>query len=110
MGAFGVAGAIMAALGGTSASAARLGVVRTVVICLVTIVLALLGSRRNRREPIWVAYLTIGFGTLKLLIEDMWKSSSLSFALSLLAFGILLAIIPKLLRADARKNDLPAPD
>jgi hypothetical protein len=110
VGALGVAGTIMAVNGGTSASAPRLGVVRTVVICLVTLTLAFVGSRRNRRELIWVAYLTIGLGTLKLLLEDLRQGSSVSFALSLLAFGILLAIIPKLMRTEGPKAELLAPD
>jgi hypothetical protein len=110
VGAFGVAGTIMAVNGGASANAPWLGVVRSVVICLVTLTLALVGSRRNRRELIWVAYLTIGLGTLKLLLEDLRQGSSVSFALSLLAFGILLAIIPKLMRTEGPKAELPPPD
>jgi len=110
VGAFGVAGTIMAVPGGTSASAPQLGVVRTVAMCLVTLTLALVGSRRKRRELIWVAYLTIGLGILKLLLEDLRQGSSVSFALSLLAFGILLAIIPKLMRTEAPNTELPAPD
>jgi len=106
VGAFGVAAVIMATPGGTSASAPRLGVIRTVVICLVTLTLALAGSRRSRRELIWVAYLTIGLGTLKLLLEDLRQGSSVSFAVSLLAFGMLLAIIPKLMRSEGPKNAL----
>lgn len=106
VGAFGIAGAVMAARDGNSPSAPRLAVIRTVVICVVTLALALVGSRRNRRELIWVAYLTIGLGTLKLLLEDLRRGSSISFALSLLAFGVLLAIIPRLMR----KRELAAPE
>ncbi len=106
VGAFGIAGAVMAARDGNSPSAPRLAVIRTVVICVVTLALALVGSRRNRRELIWVAYLTIGLGTLKLLLEDLRRGSSISFALSLLAFGVLLAIIPRLMR----KSELAAPE
>jgi len=95
---------------GRSPTAPQLAVIRSVVICLVTLILALVGSRRNRKELIWLAYLVIGLGTLKLLLEDLLRGSSVSFALSLLAFGVLLAIIPKLTRSGGRKNELPAPD
>jgi len=57
-----------------------------------------------------MAYIMIGLGTLKLLVEDLRRGSSVSFALSLLAFGVLLAIIPKLMRSERRTNGLPTRD
>jgi len=80
------------------------------VICLVTVALAIVGSRKNRRELIWVAYLTIGLGSLKLLFEDLRSGSSVSFAFSLLAFGVLLAIIPRVIRTGDRTKGLVSPE
>jgi uncharacterized membrane protein len=110
IGAFGVAATVMATYGGNSLSVPRLAVVRTVVICLVTVALAIVGSRKNRRELIWVAYLTIGLGSLKLLFEDLRSGSSVSFAFSLLAFGVLLAIIPRVIRTGDRTKGLVSPE
>ena len=108
--AFGVADTVRAMQAGNSPTAPQLAVTRTVMICLVTLILVLVGSRSNRRELIWMAYLMIGLGTLKLLVEDLRRGSSVSFALSLLAFGVLLAIIPKLMRSERRTNGLPTRD
>ena len=110
IGAFGVAATVMATYGGNSLSVPRLAVVRTLVICLVTVALAIVGSRKNRRELIWVAYLTIGLGSLKLLFEDLRSGSSVSFAFSLLAFGVLLAIIPRVIRTGDRTKGLVSPE
>jgi hypothetical protein len=96
--AFAVAGIVASLPGGNPTSAARLAFVRTFLICALALVLAVMGSRWKRREFVWVAYTAIGLGTVKLLLEDLRLGSTGSFALSLLAFGILLAVIPRLVR------------
>ena len=103
--AFAVAGLVAALPGGSSTSAPRLAFIRTFLICVVALVLALIGSRWKRREFILVAYTAIGLGTVKLLLEDWRFGSKGSFALSLLAFGVLLAVIPRLVRGGSRAKE-----
>jgi hypothetical protein len=79
-------------------NASRLSVVRTVVICLVALILAISGSRLRRAELVWVAYVAIAFGTLKLLFEDLRFGNAASLVASLLFYGLVLILIPRLTR------------
>jgi hypothetical protein len=100
--AFAVSGIVAVLHGWGPVSVPRLALIRTLVICAATLALALIGSRLKRRELVGVAYTAIGLGTLKLLLEDLRLGNTGSFALSLLAFGVLLAVIPRLVRGGSR--------
>ncbi len=95
--------AVMASVRIGSASgiliASRLSVVRTVVICSIAVLLSVGGSRLKRAELVWVAYGAIGFGTLKLLFEDLRFGSAASLVASLLFYGLILILIPWLTRS-----------
>ena len=79
-------------------NASRLSVVRTVVICSVALILSFGGSRLKRAELLWVAYVVIAFGTLKLLFEDLRFGNAASLVASLLFYGLILILIPRLTR------------
>ena len=79
-------------------NASRLSVVRTVVICLIALLLGFSGSRWKRAELVWVAYVAIGLGTLKLLFEDLRFGNAASLVASLLFYGLILILIPRLTR------------
>jgi len=100
--AVGAAVAVMASvrLGSASGlrSASHLSVFRTVVICSVALILSFSGSRLKRAELSWVAYLAIAFGTLKLLFEDLRFGNAASLVASLLFYGLILILIPRLTR------------
>ncbi len=76
--------------------ASRLSVVRTVVICSVALVLGFTGSRLKRVELLWVAYVAIAFGTLKMGFEDLRFGNAASLVASLLFYGLILILIPRL--------------
>jgi hypothetical protein len=98
----GAALAVMASVklgaAGEMPNASRLSVIRTVVICSVALILAVGGSRLKRAELLWVAYAAIAFGTLKLLFEDLRFGSPASLVASLLCYGLILILIPRLTR------------
>ena len=100
--AVGAAVAVMASvrLGSASGlrSASHLSVFRTVVICSVALILSFSGSRLKRAELSWVAYVAIAFGTLKLLFEDLRFGNAASLVASLLFYGLILILIPRLTR------------
>jgi hypothetical protein len=79
-------------------NASRLSVVRTVVTCSVALILSFSGSRLKRAELLWVAYVAIAFGTLKLLFEDLRFGNAASLVASLLFYGLILILIPRLTR------------
>jgi hypothetical protein len=78
--------------------ASRLSVVRTVVTCLLALGLSYLGSRSKRVELRWVAYAAVAFGALKLLFEDLRFGNAGSLVVSLLFYGLILILIPRLTR------------
>jgi hypothetical protein len=78
--------------------ASRLSVVRTVVTCLLALALSYLGSRSKRVELRWVAYAAVAFGALKLLFEDLRFGNAGSLVVSLLFYGLILILIPRLTR------------
>ncbi len=79
--------------------AARLSVVRTVVTCVVALGFGFAGSRWNRPELGWVAYTVVACGAVKLLLEDLRFGNAASLVVSFLFYGVILIVLPKLLRA-----------
>lgn len=76
----------------------RLSVIRTIVNCALALVLGFAGLRWNRAELRWVAYAALGFGTLKLLLEDLRFGNAASLVVSLLCYGSILILLPRLTR------------
>jgi hypothetical protein len=79
-------------------TASRLSVVRTIVNCALALSFGFLGSRWNHLELSWVAYAAVTFGTLKLLFEDLRFGNPASLVLSLLFYGLILILLPRLTR------------
>ncbi len=101
----GVALAVVAvvwlAAGRVELDASRLSVVRTVINCALALGLAFLGSRWKRIELGWVAYAAVAFGTLKLLFEDLRFGNASSLVVSLLFYGLILILLPRLSKRGA---------
>lgn len=76
----------------------RLSVIRTTVNCVLALALAFAGLRGKRAELNWVAYAAVAFGTLKLLLEDLRFGSAASLVVSLLCYGSILILLPRLTR------------
>jgi len=96
--------AIVGVAGGRSELAAsRLSVVRTFVDCLVALGLGFLGLRWKRVELGWVAYAAVGFGTLKLLLEDLRFGNAASLVVSLLFYGGVLILLPRMMQRGKRE-------
>jgi len=79
-------------------AASRLSVIRTIVNCALALALGFLGSRWRRTELGWVAYAAVAFGTLKLLFEDLRFGNAASLVVSLLFYGLILILLPRLTR------------
>ena len=77
-------------------SPSRLAVVRTIVNCVLALSLRFLGSRWKHLELGWVAYAAVAFGTLKLLFEDLRFGNAASLVVSLLFYGLILILLPRL--------------
>ena len=79
-------------------AASVLSVIRTVVNCALALALGSIGSRWKRVELGWVAYAAVGFGTLKLLFEDLRFGNAASLVVSFLFYGMILILLPRLTR------------
>ncbi len=100
--AFAVVALIWFAAGRFELSPSRLAVVRTIVNCALALALGFLGSRWQRPELGWVAYAAVAFGTLKLLFEDLRFGNAASLVVSLLSYGLVLILLPRLTRLNRK--------
>ena len=101
--AFSIAACAIAAFNGLASghlllTPSRLSVVRTVITCLLALALAFAGAQWKRIELCWVAFAVTIFGTLKLLFEDLRFGNPASLVISLLSYGLVLIIVPRLTR------------
>jgi hypothetical protein len=76
----------------------RLSVIRTIVNCLLALALGFADARSKHVELRWVAYAAVAFGTLKLLLEDLRFGNAASLVVSLLCYGSVLILLPRLTR------------
>jgi hypothetical protein len=82
-----------------AANAAQLAASRTLVICLLAVLLGWCGSRFRRAELLWLAYAAIVFCTLKLLLEDLRSGSAVTIAFSFFCYGMVWVLVPRFSRA-----------
>jgi hypothetical protein len=97
---FAVAAVVVAGIAGLGLgmSASRVSMVRTVVTCVIALGMGYAGSRWNRVELGWVAYGAIGLGALKLVLEDLRFGNAATLMVSLLFYGLILVLLPKVTR------------
>lgn len=81
---------------GANLTLSLLATVRTLVTCALALGFAFTGSRTGRNELVWIGYLAIALGTLKLILEDFRQSNPVALAVSLVCYGALLIVVPKL--------------
>jgi hypothetical protein len=79
-----------------------LAVIRTLVTSAVALLLAFVGARWKHSELIWMAYAAAVLGCLKLALEDLRFGNNQSLAVSLLIYGVVLILIPRMVRAGKR--------
>ena len=103
--AFAVSAIVGLAGGSAGLVASKLSVVRTIVGCAVALALAFAGARWKRVELGWVAYAAVGFGTLKLLFEDLRFGNAASLVVSLLFYGGVLILLPRMMQRERGRKE-----
>jgi len=93
-----VVGVAKVAAGRVESGASSLSMIRTVANCGLALVLGFVCSRQKRMELGWAAYAVVGFGTIKLVFEDLRFGNAASLVGSLLFYGLILILLPKLTR------------
>jgi len=79
-------------------NASHISGIRTFVTCLVALGLGFLAARWQRSELGWIAYAAVGLGAVKLLLEDLRFGNAASLVVSLLFYGLVLILLPRLMR------------
>lgn len=79
-------------------TASHIAGIRTIVTCLVALSLGYCASLLKRPELGWLAYAAVGLGALKLLLEDLRFGNAATLVVSLLFYGLILVLLPRLLR------------
>jgi uncharacterized membrane protein len=66
------------------------------VTCALALAFSFAGSRTGRRELVWIGYTAIALGAVKLLLEDFRQSHPAALAISLVCYGAMLIVVPRL--------------
>jgi|SRR5215471_4191495 len=104
-----VVGGARLVAGRVESAASSLPMIRTVANCGLALALGVLCSRQKRIELGWAAYAAVGFGTIKLVFEDLRFGNTASLVVSLLFYGMILILLPRLTRPVQAKANSPRP-
>jgi hypothetical protein len=74
----------------------------TVALVIVSAGVASAAPRLDRPELVWLAYAFMGLATYKLIIQDMRQAHTLAIVFSLLAYGGMLVLLPRILQRTKR--------
>lgn len=99
-----VAALVWLVANGAPPALSQLAVIRTMATCAAALVLAFVGAWWKRLELVWLAYAAAILGSLKLVFEDLRIGSAESLAASLLIYGTVLILIPRLVRVGKAKS------
>lgn len=83
---------------GSSPGAEHLALLRTLTGCALALLLAWSGSRRHRRELVWLAWTSVVCLAAKLLFEDLRHGHLAFTAASIFAYAVTLLTMPRLLK------------
>jgi hypothetical protein len=75
------------------------GSIRTALLCGAAMVLPSAASRWQRPELLWLVYPLMGFGAVKLVLDDFAHGRPATLAVSLLFYGATLVLLPGRVRA-----------
>ena len=87
------------------ASPAAVAVVRTAVLSVTAVVLALVGRRSRVAELGWLVYPVLALGGLKLVIEDLSRGNPVSLTVAFALYGAALSLAPRILRGGRTAED-----
>jgi hypothetical protein len=76
--------------------------IRTLVVCMLALMLAFCGARWHRMELNWIAYVALAFVAAKLVFEDLRHGHMEFIAASIFLFAVTLIAVPRLARFGQR--------
>ncbi len=96
--AYGAAAVTIVVLAPAEPAPSRLSLIRTMVACATALALTFIGARWKRTELVWIGYVTVGLGSVKLIFEDLPFGTTETLAASFVVYGAVLIIIPRVVR------------
>jgi len=93
-----------------AADSAVIAVIRTAVLSLTAVALALFCRRSRLRELAWLVYPLLGLGGVKLLVEDLRQGSPATLFVAFGFFGVALILAPRLVSAGRKAREGEASD
>ena len=81
-------------------NAARLAGLRTVITCMLALGLGVLARRYKRPELRGLAYVMVGLGAIKLMLEDLRVGNASSLVISFVFYGLILILLPRCSRQE----------
>ena len=103
-----VVGVSRLAAGRIESTASSLPMIRTAANCGLALIFGILCSMQRRVELGWAAYGAVAFGTIKLVFEDLRFGNTASLVVSLLFYGLILILLPRLTR-QVQANGVTSP-
>ena len=86
------------------AAPATVAVIRTGIMAVATLGLAMAGRRKDLVEMGWLVFPLLALGLAKLLWEDLRIGNAMALSVSFALFGAALILAPRILRAGRRKG------
>src|SRR5690348_7863728 len=96
--AYGAAAITIVTLAPAAPGPSRLSLIRTMVACATALAVTFIGARWKRIELVWIGYVTVGLGSVKLIFEDLPLGTTETLAASFVVYGAVLIIIPRVVR------------
>ena len=96
-----------------AADPAVVAVIRTAILSVTAVALALACRRSRLRELAWLVYPLLGLGCLTLLLEDLRQGTPITLFVAFGLFGAAMILAPRLVSAGRRvrrKRGRPRPD
>jgi hypothetical protein len=84
----------------------HVAIIRTLTICLISLVLAFAGSRWGRLELTRIAYGALAFVAAKILLEDLRHGRMEFIAGSIFLFAVTLMAVPRMARIKGRSHSV----
>jgi hypothetical protein len=88
--------------GGATSLANFYPTILTGMLTAVTAALAVAATRFERPELVWLTYAFIGVATYKLVVHDLRQGQTMAIVLSLLLYGGMLVLLPRMLQRPRR--------
>jgi hypothetical protein len=110
LGALAVQGVFLLVSDGSDLAPPRVAAIRTAVLALTALTLALAGRHPLSGRLVWLAHPVLVIGGVKLVLEDLRAGGTSALVVSFACYGTALILVPRLRRWCRTSSRHPSPD